>query len=317
MTFVTEPTNHLDLNAVIWLDDYLQKYKHTLMIVSHDQDFLNSVCMEILHISEERKLDAYKGNYDTFKTLEKQKRAQQLKEWEKQQKQLRALKSKGGASKAKAEELVKKQAQNKREPGARSKKQAVASGQDSAEVTQLIERPREYLVKMEFPDCAQLSPPVLQVCDATFRYSPELPYIFTEMNFGIDQETRVCVVGNNGSGKSTLLNLLTGKLTPTGGEIKHNPRLRIGVYNQHFVERLPMDESPVDYLRRLFQEETYQSIRNMLGRYGLSGHAHTIAMRDLSGGQKARVVLCELSLAKPHILLLDGALNSSKNMCRY
>lgn len=302
-----EPTNHLDLNAVIWLDDYLQKYKHTLMIVSHDQDFLNSVCMEILHISEERKLDAYKGNYDTFKTLEEQKRAQQLKDWEKQQKQLRALKSKGGASKAKAEELVKKQAQNKREPGARSKKQAVASGQDSAEVAQLVERPREYLVKMEFPDCAQLSPPVLQVCDATFRYTPQLPYIFTEMNFGIDQETRVCVVGNNGSGKSTLLNLLTGKLTPTGGEIKHNPRLRIGVYNQHFVERLPMDESPVDYLRRLFQEETYQSIRNMLGRYGLSGHAHTIAMRDLSGGQKARVVLCELSLAKPHILLLDGA----------
>lgn len=300
---------------MIWLDDYLQQYKHTLMVVSHDQDFLNSVCMEILHISEERTLDAYRGNYDTFKALERQKREQQMKAWEKQEKQLRALKSKGSTSKAKAEELVKKQAQSKREPGARSKKQAIASGQDSADVAQLIEKPKEYLVKMSFPDCAPLSPPVVQVCDASFRYSSDLPYIFTDMNFGMDQDTRVCVVGNNGSGKSTLLNLLTGKLTSTEGEIKRNPRLRIGVYNQHFVERLPMDETPVDYLRRLFQDETYQSVRNMLGRYGLSGHGHTIAMRDLSGGcvcrlgfvadflhrQKARVVLCELSLAAPHM----------------
>jgi len=309
LLMLDEPTNHLDLNAVIWLDDYLQGYKHTLLIVSHDQDFLNSVCIEILHISDDKKLDAYKGNYDTFKTLEKQKRLAQLKAYEKQEKQLRALKSKA-TSKAKAEELVKKQAQQRREPGARSKKQAIASGQDSAEVTQLIQRPHEYIVVMRFPQVAKLAPPVLQVCDASFRYSPELPYIFTDMNFGMDQDTRVCVVGSNGAGKSTLLHLLTGKLNPTEGEIKRNPRLRIGVYNQHFVERLPMDENAVDYLRRLFDDETYQSIRNMLGKYGLEGHAHTINMRDLSGGQKARVVLVELSLAAPHMLLLDEPTNN-------
>ena len=308
LLMLDEPTNHLDLNAVIWLDDYLQKYKHTLLIVSHDQDFLNSVCDEILHISDDKKLDSYRGNYDTFKQLEAQKRATQMKAWEKQERQIRALKSKGSTSKAKAEELVKKQ--QKREPGARAKKNAVASGQDAAEISQLIEKPKEYLVSMKFPDVAKLSPPVLQVCDASFRYSSELPYIFTDMNFGMDQDTRVCVVGNNGSGKSTLLNLLTGKLNATDGEIKRNPRLRIGVYNQHFVERLPMDESPIDYLRRLFEDQTYQSIRNMLGRYGLEGHGHTIAMRDLSGGQKARVVLVELSLAAPHMLLLDEPTNN-------
>jgi len=310
LLMLDEPTNHLDLNAVIWLDDYLQKYKHTLLVVSHDQDFLNSVCDEILHISDDKKLDNYKGNYDTFKQLEKQKRVAQLKAYEKQEKQIRSLKNKSGNSKAKAEELVKKQASNKREPGAKKKGQAIASGRDSAEVSQLIEKPKEYSVTMKFPEVAKLSPPVLQVVDASFRYAPSLPFIFRDMNFGMDQDTRVCVVGNNGSGKSTLLNLLTGKLDATEGTIKRNVRLRIGVYNQHFVERLPMDESPVDYLRRLFQDETYQSIRNMLGRYGLEGHGHTIAMRDLSGGQKARVVLVELSLAAPHMLLLDEPTNN-------
>ena len=310
LLMLDEPTNHLDLNAVIWLDDYLQKYKHTILVVSHDQDFLNSVCDEMLHISEERTLDHYRGNYDTFKTLEQQKRAAQLKAWEKQEKQLRALKGKSN-SKAKAEELVMKAAKAKREPGARSKKaQAIAAGQDTADVAALIEKPKEYLVEMEFPPVTKLSPPVLQVMDAHFRYAPDLPHIFNDMNFGIDQDSRVCIVGNNGSGKTTLLHLLTGKLAATEGEIKRNPRLRIGVYNQHFVERLPMDESPVDYLRRLFNDETYQSVRNMLGRYGLQGHAHTIAMRDLSGGQKARVVLCELSLAAPHKLLLDEPTNN-------
>ena len=102
----------------------------------------------------------------------------------------------------------------------------------------------------------------------------------------------VCA-GPNGSGKSTLLKLITGEVSPPEGEVRRNPRLRIGVYNQHFVDRLPMEEDPVTYLRRLFNEESYQSVRNMLGRYGLEGHAHTIPMRDLSGGQKARVVFVE------------------------
>ncbi|KAH8090231.1 translation activator [Aureococcus anophagefferens] len=256
LLMLDEPTNHLDLNAVIWLDDYLQKYKHTILVVSHDQDFLNSVCDEMLHISEERTLDHYRGNYDTFKTLEQQKRAAQLKAWEKQEKQLRALKGKSN-SKAKAEELVMKAAKAKREPGARSKKaQAIAAGQDTADVAALIEKPKEYLVEMEFPPVTKLSPPVLQVMDAHFRYAPDLPHIFNDMNFGIDQDSRVCIVGNNGSGKTTLLHLLTGKLAAT---------------------------------------EARSS--------GTSGSAsaatRTIAMRDLSGGQKARVVLCELSSPRP------------------
>jgi ATP-binding cassette, subfamily F, member 1 len=104
------------------------------------------------------------------------------------------------------------------------------------------------------------------------------------------------------------LKLLTGEVQPTTGEVKRNGRLRMGIYNQHFVDRLPMDVTPVEHLRNRFESETYQSVRNRLGKYGLEGHAHEVMMRDLSGGQKARVVFVELSLQEPHILLLEYVL---------
>jgi ATP-binding cassette subfamily F protein 1 len=280
--------NSLDLNAVIWLEDYLTRWKKTLLVVSHDQDFMNSICGEILHI-EDLKLVSYKGDYDQFKKEQKTRLKQQIKAWEKQEKRLRELKRQG-QSRAKANETVKK---NKREPGARSQKKindAIASGTASAEQKELIQRPREYAVKLEFTEVNELSRPVMEVNNVHFRYSPKTPVIFNEIDFGIDMDSRLCVVGPNGAGKSTLLKLLTGEIQATRGEVRRNPRLRMGIYNQHFVDRLPMDKTPVEHLRDRFQDEDYQSVRNRLGKYGLEGHAHEVVMRDLSGGQKARVV---------------------------
>jgi ATP-binding cassette subfamily F protein 1 len=310
LLLLDEPTNHLDLDAVIWLDDYLQRWKKTLFIVSHDQDFLNSVCEEIIHLDEQG-LQYYKGDYDTFKEMEAQRRKQLLKDWEKQQKRIAQLK-RSGQTKGKAEEQVKKS--KFREPGAASKKKkeqdAIASGQATATEVTLTKRPREYTVTMHFPPVNQLQPPIIQVMDISFRYGSG-PFIFKDVEFGIHLDSRVCIVGANGSGKSTILKLMTGDLEPTTGDIRRNPRLRPGIYNQHFMDRLPMDMDPVSYLRSKFPDKCdYQSARNLLGKFGLEGHAHTIKNRDLSGGQKARVVFCELQLLAPHILFLDEPTNN-------
>lgn len=209
LLMLDEPTNHLDLNAVIWLDDYLQKWKKTLLVVSHDQDFLNSICDEIISI-EDCKLAYYKGNYDTYKKAEKTKRKQLLKEWEKQEKRLRELKRTGQMSKSKAQNAV-ITSKKKREPGARSQKKkqadAIASGAASAETKELIKRPKDYTVKIEFTDVAELSRPVIEVNRVQFQYSPKHPLIFERIDFGIDMDSRICVVGPNGEYLISLTNL--------------------------------------------------------------------------------------------------------------
>lgn len=208
LLMLDEPTNHLDLNAVIWLDDYLQTWKKTLFVVSHDQDFLNSVCQEILHI-EDLKLISYKGNYDSFKAVEADRLKQQLKAWEKQEKRIRELKRQG-QSKNKAQETMKKN--SKREAGARSQKkknQAIASGQEAAEVQELIKRPKEYTVKLEFSDVPELSRPVMEVANVHFRYSEKHPVIFNKIDFGIDMDSRICIVGPNGAGKTVSATFLS------------------------------------------------------------------------------------------------------------
>ncbi|XP_016984415.1 ATP-binding cassette sub-family F member 1 [Drosophila rhopaloa] len=302
LLMLDEPTNHLDLNAVIWLDNYLQGWKKTLLIVSHDQSFLDNVCNEIIHL-DQKKLQYYKGNYSMFKKMYVQKRREMIKEYEKQEKRLRELKahgqSKKAAEKKQKESLTRKQEKNK------SKQQK----QDEDEGPQeLLARPKEYIVKFRFPEPSQLQPPILGVHNVTFAFTGQKP-LFIKADFGIDLTSRVAIVGPNGVGKSTFLKLLLGELEPQEGEQRKNHRLHVGRFDQHSGEHLTAEESAAEYLQRLFNLP-HEKARKALGSFGLVSHAHTIKMKDLSGGQKARVALAELCLSAPDVLILDEPTNN-------
>merc|ERR1719414_1209902 len=303
LLMLDEPTNHLDLNAVIWLDNYLQGYKKTLLIVSHDQSFLDNVCTDIVHL-DQCKLWYYKGNYSMFKKMEQQKRRERIKDYEKQEKRLRELKA-SGQSKKKAESKQKEALTRKQQ-----KNQSKLSKQDDEDTgpTELLERPKEYVVRFRFPDVSTLQPPILGLYNASFGY-PGQGQLFKNVDFGIDMESRVAIVGPNGVGKSTFLKLLMGDIEPNKGEARMNLRLKIGRFDQHSGEHLTAAESPTEYLMRLF-DLPVEKARRQLGSFGLQSHAHTVMMKDLSGGQKARVALAELTLSAPDVVILDEPTNN-------
>ncbi|CAH2262087.1 jg26782 [Pararge aegeria aegeria] len=304
LLLLDEPTNHLDLNAVIWLDNYLQGWKKTLLVVSHDQSFLDNVCNEIIHL-DQQKLLYYKGNYTMFKKMYAQKRKEQIKEYEKQEKRIKELKAHGQSKKA-AEKKQKDVLTRKQEKN-RSKSQR-EEAEDSAAPITLLQRPKEYLVKFSFPDPPPLQPPILGLHNVDFNFPGQKP-LFKQVDFGIDLNTRIAIVGPNGVGKSTFLKLLVGELSPIRGDLIRNHRLRIGRFDQHSGEHLTAEESPVEYLQRLFGLQ-YEKARKALGTFGLASHAHTIKMKDLSGGQKARVALAELTLMAPDVVILDEPTNN-------
>ncbi|XP_012673731.2 ATP-binding cassette sub-family F member 1 isoform X3 [Clupea harengus] len=301
LLMLDEPTNHLDLNAVIWLNNYLQGWKKTLLIVSHDQSFLDEVCTDIVHL-DNQKLYYYRGNYLTFKKMYVQKQKELLKQYEKQEKKLKDLKA-GGKSTKQAEKQTKEALTRKQQKG---KKKGIE--EESHEAQDLLRRPKEYTVKFTFPNPPPLSPPILGLHGVDFTYESHKP-LFKNVEFGIDMESRICIVGPNGVGKSTLLLLLTGKLTPTKGEMRKNHRLKVGFFNQQYADQLNMEELAHEYLQRNFNLP-YQDSRKCLGRFGLESHAHTIQISKLSGGQKARVVFAELACRQPDVLILDEPTNN-------
>ncbi|XP_078422863.1 ATP-binding cassette sub-family F member 1 [Cetorhinus maximus] len=301
LLMLDEPTNHLDLNAVIWLNNYLQTWKKTLLIVSHDQGFLDDVCTDVIHL-DAQKLFYYRGNYNTFKKMYQQKQKELLKLYEKQEKRLKDLKA-GGKSTKQAEKQT-KEALTRKQQKCRKKNQ----DEESNEAPELLKRPREYTVKFTFPNPPPLSPPILGLHAVDFAYESQ-KLLFKNLDFGIDMDSRICIVGPNGVGKSTLLLLLTGKLTPTVGEQRKNHRLKIGYFNQQYADQLNMEETATEYLMRNFNLP-YQDGRKCLGRFGLESHAHTIQISKLSGGQKARVVFAELACRQPDVLILDEPTNN-------
>ncbi|XP_076055990.1 ATP-binding cassette sub-family F member 2 [Oratosquilla oratoria] len=297
LLLLDEPTNHLDLDACVWLEEELKNYKRILVIISHSQDFMNGVCTNVIHM-EKKRLKYYGGNYDAFIRTRLELLENQMKQYQWEQDQIAHMKNyiaRFGHGSAK----LARQAQSKEKTLAKM----VAGG-----LTEKVSRDK--ILTFYFPDCGTIPPPVIMVQNVSFKYKDNAPYIYKNLEFGIDLDTRLALVGPNGAGKSTLLKLLYGELVPSAGMIRKNSHLRFARYHQHLHELLDLDVSPIDYMMKQFPElKERDEVRKIIGRYGLTGKQQVSPIRQLSDGQRCRVVFAWLSHQAPHLLLLDEPTN--------
>jgi ATP-binding cassette subfamily F protein 2 len=297
LLLLDEPTNHLDLDACVWLEEELRTYKRILVVVSHSQDFMNSVCTNIIHLFK-RNLDYYSGNYDQFVKTRLELLENQAKRYDWEQAQLQHMKdyvARFGHGSAK----LARQAQSKE----KVMNKMVAGG--------LTEKVSNDKVKQfYFFDPGEVPPPVIMVQHVSFRYGPDKPWIYKDLDFGIDLDTRVALVGPNGAGKTTLLKLLCGDLMPSDGLIRRHSHVKIGRYHQHLHEQLDLNLSALEYMLKCYPDvKEKEDMRKIIGRYGLTGRQQVCPMKQLSDGQRCRVSFAWLAWQTPHLLLLDEPTN--------
>ncbi|KAJ1975518.1 ATP-binding cassette, regulator of translational elongation [Dimargaris verticillata] len=291
LLLLDEPTNMLDIPAVVWLEQYLRKWPSTLLVVSHDREFLDEVATDIMHQHSE-KLDYYKGNFSMFHGTKEERRKNQIREYESQLQYRQHL-----------QDFIDRWRYNaKRAAQAQSKIKIL-------EKLPVLEAPEdEAVVTFRFPDPEALSPPILQMDEVGFGYTPE-KRILSGVNIDMQMNSRIAVVGPNGAGKSTMLKLLIGKLDPVTGMVHRHGRLRIAYFTQHHVDQLDMDLSPVAYMAKAFPGRSEQEYRAQLGAFGISGMTGLQTIQTLSGGQKSRVAFACLAIQQPQMLILDEPTN--------
>jgi len=291
-----EPTNHLDMEAVLWLEEYLSKWNRILLMVSHSQDFLDGVCTHMVHLSPAKKLVYYDGNYSQFVKTKSEKEENQWKQYRWEQEQIKSMKeyiARFGHGTAKNA----RQAQSKE----KVLEKMVRAG--------LTEKPQEdKAFSFKFNSPGHLPPPVLAFQNVEFHY-PGCENLYSNLDFGVDLDSRIALVGPNGAGKSTLVKLMCGELQPTNGDVRPHMHLVMSKFTQHFVDVLDLSKTPLEYFETLYPNDTKEDLRKYLGRFGVSGRMQMQVQSELSDGQKARVVLAKMGRENPHILLLDEPTN--------
>jgi ATP-binding cassette, subfamily F, member 1 len=274
-----EPTNHLDLNATIWLTDMLSNWTKTVVVVSHDKNFLNQVCTDIIHL-ENKKLNYYRGNYEMFLKGYEQKFAEITNEWRKVEMKVKELKKKS-TPREKVQKFLEEHASK--------------------------EPIKPYKPKILFRDALHVEGSLVQVRDVSYGYEKDKP-LFTNIDFDIGMESRYVIVGKNGVGKTTLIKLLTGELKPNEGYVLKDQRCRIGYFHQHSSDILPLENTPLEYLESVANLSTEFSHR-LLGSIGLAGPIHTKKIETLSGGEKSRVAFCGVQASPASLYIFDEPTN--------
>jgi ATP-binding cassette subfamily F protein 3 len=286
-----EPTNHLDLEASIWLEGFLARYPNGLLLVSHDRDLLNRVADGILHLDHQR-LTYYTGNFERFERTRREKLAQQQAMYERQQTERKHIQSFVDRFRYKASKA--RQAQSRLKMLERMEPIAAVAGERTA--------------TFQFPKPVELAPPVFVLERASVGYSKDTP-ILRSLDVRIDMDDRIALLGANGNGKTTFLRLLAGELSPIEGEIRRTPKLDVGYFAQDQFDQLDPNITAFQHLLTKMRNDGEAKVRGHLGKFGLEQAKGNTKIGDLSGGEKARLVLATITTKKPHMLLLDEPTN--------
>ena len=286
-----EPTNHLDLEASIWLEGFLARYPNGLLLVSHDRDLLNRVADGILHLDHQR-LTYYTGNFERFERTRREKLAQQQAMYERQQTERKHIQSFVDRFRYKASKA--RQAQSRLKMLERMEPIATVAGERTA--------------TFQFPKPAELAPPIFVLERASVGYSKDTP-ILRGLDVRMDMDDRIALLGANGNGKTTFLRLLAGELSPMDGEIRRISKLDVGYFAQDQFDQLDPNITSFQHLMTKMHDDGEAKVRSHLGQFGLEQAKGNTKIGDLSGGEKARLVLATITTKKPNMLLLDEPTN--------
>jgi ATP-binding cassette subfamily F protein 3 len=291
LLLLDEPSNHLDLEATLWLENFLKNYRATMVVISHERDLLNNVVDHILHL-EGGKTTLYAGGYDAFE----RQRAERLA-------QLAAAKAAQDAQRAKLQDYIaRNSARASTAKQAQSRAKALARMQPIAAV---VEDPT---LSFDFPSPTELKPPLVTLDMAAVGYQADNP-VLTRLNFRLDPDDRVALLGRNGNGKTTLARLLAAQLPAMDGAMTASGKMRVGYFTQYQVEELDVADTPLDHMTRMMKGATPGAVRAQLGRFGFSGDKALTKVGKLSGGERARLALALITRDAPHMLILDEPTN--------
>lgn len=290
LLLLDEPTNHLDLDAVMWLERWLQSYPGTLVLISHDRDFLDPIVTRIIHV-ENQQLNEYTGNYSSFENQRAERMMLQQAMYQKQQKQMAHMQSYIDRFRYKASKARQAQSRIK----ALEKLEKVLPAQ--------FDNPFSF----EFREPSALPNPIIMMEEVSAGYGDVT--ILEKIRLNLVPGSRIGLLGRNGAGKSTLIKLLSGDLTPNHGSLTYSQGVKIGYFAQHQLETLHPEETPLQHMMQIAPDQTEQQLRDYLGSFGFQGDKALEKVAPFSGGEKARLVLALIVWQKPNLLLLDEPTN--------